>query len=338
MTERPRETVAGIHAQVSQPLARREASILSPLRYPGGKRRLAGYVAEALRINSLRPKLFVEPFAGGASVALQLLNDDLVDFIALGEKDPLVASFWKVVFNDPDWLIHQLGTIQVTLDNWRHFRNQSLNSDRDQALACLFLNRTSFSGILAPGAGPIGGMSQVSRYAINCRFPVETLVKRIRQAAALRGRVLFVNTADGIDTIRKVEALSFQTGEVFYYLDPPFYKKAERLYRFYFQQKDHTTLHGTLAGVKHPWLLSYDPAKAVIAMYSENGAGPKEIDLLYSAATGGSSVKARELIITNLRRLPRETRLWRSSVEWRKSSAGEHVERGDQRMTPGRLP
>src|SRR5438034_2267238 len=66
-------------------LVRREVSILSPLRYPGAKRRLSGYIAEVLRLNGLRPKLFVEPFAGGASVALELLNRDLVDQIALAE-------------------------------------------------------------------------------------------------------------------------------------------------------------------------------------------------------------------------------------------------------------
>lgn len=68
-----------------EPLERDTVSILSPLRYPGGKRRLAGYIAAAIRINGLRPKLFVEPFAGGgASVAQQLLNDGLVASIALG--------------------------------------------------------------------------------------------------------------------------------------------------------------------------------------------------------------------------------------------------------------
>src|SRR5262245_46609770 len=52
--------------KMSQPLSRREVSILSPLRYPGAKRRLSGYMAEVLRLDDLRPKLFVEPFAGGA--------------------------------------------------------------------------------------------------------------------------------------------------------------------------------------------------------------------------------------------------------------------------------
>jgi len=42
-------------------------TVLSPLRYPGGKRRLAPYVAAALAENDLRPDLFVEPYAGGAA-------------------------------------------------------------------------------------------------------------------------------------------------------------------------------------------------------------------------------------------------------------------------------
>ena len=73
---------------LAQPMPRHEASLLSPLRYPGGKRRLVGYIAQALQMNGLRPKLYVEPFAGGASVAIQLLNDGHVERIALGERDP----------------------------------------------------------------------------------------------------------------------------------------------------------------------------------------------------------------------------------------------------------
>ena len=306
---------------MTKPLARREVSILSPLRYPGAKRRLAGYLAEVLRINSLRPKLFVEPFAGGASVALQLLNDGLVEAIALGERDPLVASFWKVVFSDAEWLIKKIKTIPITLENWDYFRANSFRSHRERALACIFLNRTNFSGILTRNAGPIGGRSQRSEYKIDCRFTVETIVKRIRQARGLRRRVYFVDNADWKETINKVESLRFEHGDVFYYLDPPFYKKAKRLYEYHFMDEDHVRLHNTLGQVDQPWVLSYDPVKSILGMYSHNGCGPKHIDLLYSAAAG-NLVEARELVITNLTRLPKETRLWRSSTEWR-SNRGE---------------
>jgi DNA adenine methylase len=304
-------------------LRRREVSILSPLRYPGAKRRLAGYIAETLRLNALRPRLFVEPFAGGASVALQLLNDDVVDQVALGEKDPLVASFWKIVFNDPDWLVDQIARIPVTLEQWDHFRHAQLVTDRDRALACLFLNRTSFSGILARRAGPLGGRAQTSENTISCRFPVPTLVKRIQQAAALRDRVLFVEDTNWRETIRRVEVLRLSQGQVFYYLDPPFYFKADRLYSCYFRHDDHVALRDVIVELEQPWLLSYDPAPPVVALYAENGHGASQLDLIYSAAASGALVRAQELIITNLPHLPAESRLWRSSVEWRKVATPE---------------
>ena len=306
---------------MTEPLRRREASIISPLRYPWAKRRLAGYLAEVLRLNSLRPKLFVEPFAGGASVSLRLLNDGIVDRIALGERDPLIASFWKIVFEDSEWLVEQIETIPVTVEQWRRFRADRLRSHRDRALACIFLNRTSFSGILAPGAGPLGGYDQDSEYTIDCRFTVKTIAKRIRQAASLREKVAFVTSADWQETIRKAETMGYRQGEVFYYFDPPFYRKAERLYRFCFGQEDHTRLHDAVVGLNQPWLLSYDPARPIVDLYSHNGRGPKRVDLLYTAAAAPNLVEAQELVITNQPRLPKETRLWRSSEEWSTPSA-----------------
>ena len=298
-------------------LARDEVSIVSPLRYPGGKRRLWGYIAEVMRLNSLRPKLFVEPFAGGASVALQLLSAGLVERIALGERDPLVASFWKTVFSEPKWLISQVRRTSITVARWRHFRNATLSSRRERALACLFLNRTSFSGILARTAGPIGGVRQRSKHKIDCRFPRRTVERRILAASRLRDQVVLVMHAGWKETMRRVRELGYGDDEVFYYLDPPFFAKADRLYRYHFSGTDHEHLHDALTRLRSPWLLSYDPAPAILSRYSHNGRGPKRIDLLYSAAADAGQAEAQELIITNLPHLPRATRLWRSSSEWR---------------------
>ena len=295
---------------------RAEVSIVSPLRYPGAKRRLSGYIAEAIRLNALKPRLFVEPFAGGASVALQLLNDGVVDQIALGERDPLVASFWKIVFTDAEWLVDRVQQLSVTLDRWDEYRERPGFTDRERALACLFLNRTSFSGILARSAGPIGGRRQASAYKVDCRFNVETIVRRIRQAAQLRSGVLFVDCASWRETIDRVSTLRYPARDILYYFDPPFYNRAERLYRYYFEEKEHRELHDNVMTLRSPWLLSYDPAAPIIAMYSHNGRGPRHVDLLYSVRGSGRPVEARELIISSLKRLPTRTRLWRSSEEW----------------------
>lgn len=69
----------------------KQTTLQSPLRYPGGKRRLAAYIAEVLRAHKLRPKLFVEAFAGGASVSIAMLENDLVEAIALADLDDPVA-------------------------------------------------------------------------------------------------------------------------------------------------------------------------------------------------------------------------------------------------------
>ena len=204
----------------------------------------------------------------------------------------------------------------MTVDTWRYFREAHLRSIRELALSCIFLNRTSFSGILCPTSGPIGGYSQGSQYKIDCRFTASTLVKRISQASRLRDRVLFVDRNDWKQTLAKVEGMKYSSKEVFYYLDPPFYNKARRLYRFFFDVADHEALHASLMHLQQPWLLSYDPAKQILDLYSHNGCGPKRVNLLYSASASKNRGEAQELIITNVPTLPEETRLWRSSDEW----------------------
>ena len=50
----------------------------SPLRYPGGKTQLYTLVREILIQNNLHGETYVEPFAGGAGLALKLLiNEDV---------------------------------------------------------------------------------------------------------------------------------------------------------------------------------------------------------------------------------------------------------------------
>jgi len=299
-----------------QALAHPGASILSPLRYPGSKRRFAGYVRRVLALNGLRPELFVEPFAGGASVALQLLNDGAVERIGLIDKDPLVAAFWRTVFFDTAWLVRQVETMEVSLERWSFWRKTQPKTVRRQALKCLFLNRTSFSGILAPCAGPIGGRAQQSDYDISCRFPRETLVRRIEQAAALREKVAFVwgvTWPAGIARIARMQSTGRLPADVFYYFDPPFFEKADRLYTHYFTEPDHRKLRDHILTEKAWWLLSYDSVDRVRELY---GQVPTQVDLLYSVASNAGQKAVQEIVLSNVNRLPEQTRLWRKSAEW----------------------
>jgi len=279
-------------------------SIRSPLRYPGAKLRLFDPIAETLELNSLKPKLFCEPLGGGLSVSLRLLTNNLVENIAVGERDPLVAGFWKTVFNDAEWLLDQIERLEITLENWKTYRDRVCRTNREYALTCLFLNRTSFSGILAESAGPIGGQNQTSDYKIDCRFNKRDLVKRIREASELKNRVEFVNKGDWKSTVQKVRTLDYEPQETFFYFDPPFYEKADRLYRYFFDNRDHHDLCRFLKTFKRPWLLSYDNAEEIVKMYSSNGNGRNLVEHLYSIASAGTRQKTKELFITNLKHLP----------------------------------
>lgn len=54
---------------------------LSPLRYPGGKAKVADFVQCLIKENALLDGTYVEPYVGGGSVALSLLFDDSAESV-----------------------------------------------------------------------------------------------------------------------------------------------------------------------------------------------------------------------------------------------------------------
>lgn len=307
------------HPGSDRPLVRPSVQIVSPLRYPGSKRRLVGYLQRALELSGLRPELLVEPFAGGASVSLQLLASDSVDRAVLGEKDVLVADFWRTVFAEPEWLCREVTRWDPSVDEWKKLRALAPRTTRRRARKCLFLNRTSFSGVLADTAGPIGGKAQRSAYDIGCRFPKERLVRRITQAAAFAPRIPLVHHGDWAATLDEARELA-RPDQTFVYLDPPFYHKANRLYRHYFDDAEHARLADgvqRLAEQRVPFVLSYDPADEIAELYEQRGLSPVRVEFVYSTRSGGGPSTAAELIVSNLPHLPDATRLWRTAAEWK---------------------
>ena len=296
---------------------------LSPLRYPGSKRRLAGYVSDALELNNLRPKLYVEPFVGGANVALHLLMDDFVEQVILVDLDPLVGYFWEAVFFDTDWLVNQIESIEISIERWYAFKAHEPKTKRDYALSCLFFNRTNFSGILRKEVGPLGGREQKSQYKIDCRFPRDTLIRRIERIAEHREKIAGIWTcswSDSIERIRKKQLSgALPSKEIFFYFDPPFFNKAGKLYRYYFVDNDHKKLRDFLLDFQDHWILSYDFADQVEALYGEaiknnkNGASKRDVELIYSTGILPGRKPTKEVIISNLNELPSKTRFWNTA-------------------------
>jgi DNA adenine methylase len=169
-------------------------SVVSPLRYPGAKRQLYGALQTIINAN-VPPRLFIEPFCGGATSALRLVGTGVVEHAIIADVDPLVAAFWHVAAFDTSWLVQAMKDEPVTIRRWEWWRLAQPKRRRERALKCLFLTRTTFSGILHGRAGPIGGRSQGSPYKIDCRYGIDGLERRIRAVGDLAdtGRLLDVS-------------------------------------------------------------------------------------------------------------------------------------------------
>ncbi len=275
----------------------------SLLRYPGGKGRHAKILASLFKLNKLQPKTFIEPFCGGASISLNLLEADAVETISLNDLDPMIASLWKAVFSTSDskWLSEQVMTAPLTLEYWDYQKSIIPQTLRERAFQCLYLNRTSFSGLLHKHAGPIGGRKQ-DRWTIGCRFNREKLAARIEKLSSYANRVNFIENKPWRNFISQSI-----TSSCFLYFDPPYYNKADRLYRYVFDENEHVVLHDYLLNFCDiPWVLSYDDSKIIRDMYlSGKQVNGCIIDSTYSThPIGGNSFIGRELLLTNLKALP----------------------------------
>jgi DNA adenine methylase len=273
----------------------------SLLRYPGSKARLARFIASLLTANRIEKPFFIEPFCGSSAVSIALLEADLVSEIALNDIDPLIASLWKCVFSaDADWLADKVSSVPLTLTHWEYQKRLQPKSTREAALKCLYLNRTSFSGILTDAAGPIGGRKQ-AKWKVGCRFNREKLVARILELNQFKDCVRVVAN----ESWRKFCARYVHSRNVVAYFDPPFYHKASRLYRHVFAPADHKVLRNYVEQTGLRWILSYDDAAAVRALFSRVDVNVCIIDSAYSAhPIGGNSHIGRELFYTNLKKIP----------------------------------
>ena len=274
----------------------------SLLRYPGSKARLARFIADTILLSGMHRPVFVEPFCGGASVSIALLESDIVKEVVINDIDPIVASLWRCVFSKHDarWLARVVKHVPLTVDYWEYQKGLNPKNLRQAALKCLYLNRTSFSGVLHPSAGPIGGRTQ-AKWMIGCRFNRERLSSRILELSRLSNRVRAITQKPWMEVCRTWGSKE----KVILYLDPPFYHKAKRLYRFVFSDADHRTLHDYLITLKAPWLLSYDNADEIRDLYNDLGLNARIIDNTYSAhPMGGNSFVGREVVYSNLRQLP----------------------------------
>lgn len=262
---------------------------LSPLRYPGGKGRLADFFKQVLKDNRLLDGVYVEPYAGGAAVALSLLFDEYVSRIIINDKDRSIYAFWHSVLHHTEQLCQLIEETPVTLETRleQKARQQRENKENEDLLALgfstLFLNRVNRSGIIKGGV--IGGNDQTGNYKIDARYNKADLIERIERIASYSDRISLYNE----DAITLLGLLKGQlpSEKSIIYLDPPYYKKGQGLYMNYYRKSDHQQIRDAIAAEKDVrWIVSYDNAEPIKELYKDFRS--EEFMLNYSAshATG----------------------------------------------------
>jgi DNA adenine methylase len=66
----------------------------SPLRYPGGKAKLFPFVKSLIAGNGLLGGEYVEPYAGGAGIGIELLAKGYVSRLHINDINRPLVAFW----------------------------------------------------------------------------------------------------------------------------------------------------------------------------------------------------------------------------------------------------
>ena len=243
--------------------------VLSPLRYPGGKAKIADFIKQVVKDNGLLDGVYVEPYAGGAAVALSLLVDEYVSRIIINDKDRSIYAFWHSVLYNTDRLCQLIEETPVNMETWRAQRelqspeNKEITDLLTLGFSTFFMNRTNRSGIIK--AGVIGGFDQTGNYKIDARYRKEDLIARIRRIASYSDRIE-LHHEDAVDLINHIVQTAPQN--TILYLDPPYYKKGRGLYMNYYDDADHERIRYVITHVDSlRWIVSYDNSPFIKSLY-----------------------------------------------------------------------
>lgn len=242
----------------------------TPLRYPGGKGKLASFMKAIISGNKLLDGEYVEPYAGGAAIALELLFHGYVSKIHINDLSRPIHAFWTSVLKHPDELCKKVRDTPISLRSWdrqkKIFANSADHDDVAVGFATFFLNRTNRSGIL--NGGIIGGRDQTGPWKIDARYNSVELIGRIKAIAKLKSRIS-LTSLDALALLKK--GASKWPEKTLIYLDPPYYAKGRDLYYDFYTPEDHEKVERfvttKLTGRK--WIVSYDNVPTIRSLYKQ---------------------------------------------------------------------
>lgn len=239
----------------------------SPLRYPGGKNKLSKFIAKICVDNNIDSH-YVEPYAGGASVALSLLIEKKVEKITINDYDRSIYAFWHSVLKNTKKLCDLIESTEINIISWQKAkdiqRNKASSKLLDLGFSTFFLNRTNISGII--NAGVMGGIEQNGKYKIDCRFNKIELIKRIKLIAKHKKQIKLYNI-DALELIKIIQKESNNEQTIFYF-DPPYYLKGASLYMNHYKNNQHVEVSEAIKDIKNiNWIVSYDNTPEIENIY-----------------------------------------------------------------------
>ena len=264
----------------------------SPLRYPGGKNKLAPFIAKICLDNTITEH-YIEPYSGGAAIALFLLFEGFVNQITINDNDRSIYAFWHSVLNNTDIFCKMIADTPVTIEEWKKQKEIQRNKNNvgllELGYSTFFLNRTNRSGVIKGGV--IGGYNQLGNYKLDCRFNKKELISRIEHIATQRNR-FFLYNKDALDLVDYILERYPNRDSLLFYFDPPYYLKGQSLYMNYYQKRHHEIVSEKIKGLQNVnWIVSYDDAAEIKALYSD--CMMIDYSINYSASTFR---KGKELI------------------------------------------
>src|SRR5690606_30037391 len=166
----------------------------TPLRYPGGKQKLSPFIKQILSHNQIDGH-YVEPYAGGAGVALELLLSNCVQNIHLNDSDIRLFAFWHSIKNHSEEFCRRIARASLNIEEWK-YRREILRAPENYDLfevgfSTFYLNRCNRSGVL--NAGVIGGLNQDGNYKMDARFSRNDLIRRIEAIRLFKDNIFLSN-------------------------------------------------------------------------------------------------------------------------------------------------
>ncbi len=282
-------------------------------RYPGGKSRMIPVLRPYLAELAKDETKYAEPFVGGGSVALEIARHNPKIKLLLNDKDELVASVWQIICGTKqgvETLCRKLD-VQPTVTMYRRIKETHCQDTIGKAFKGLFLNRTSFNGMIH-NSSPMGGVNQAGEYPIDSQYKPAVLARLLDEYHdLLKGRTT-VSCDDATNFVRRHKDCPM-------FVDPPYFPDAKenKLYGIYMTKAEHEQLADRLAEVRK-CVVTYNYSEAIRVLYADR-------NFSINATRGSySSGKAKHGYVVDYGDGPANTK-WKEKIELIATKGIEHL-------------